>query len=124
MVRYRVAAVLLIIQGGLMELGGAAMLPLLLSGAEVQGFSFALGYLQQNLALVMVMGAIFGVLRIIGAIGLLRNRQWGLALSVINCVVTLALMMFMLPAGIADGLLSGTALVLILTRYYGTRTIG
>ena len=45
----------------------------------------------------MVMGAIYGVFRLIGAIGLLRNRMWGLALSVINCVITIALMMFLLP---------------------------
>ncbi|MCU1445281.1 MAG: hypothetical protein JWP54_939, partial [Cryobacterium sp.] len=42
---------------------------------------------------------------IIGAIGVLRNRLWGLALSVINCVVAMVLMVFMLPAGIVDGLL-------------------
>jgi hypothetical protein len=29
--------------------------------------------------------------------------MWGLVLSVINCVVTIALMMFLLPAGIMDG---------------------
>ena len=47
--------------------------------------------------MILFMGAIFGVMRIIGAIGLLKNRMWGLALSVINCVVTMILMMFMLP---------------------------
>lgn len=71
----------------------------------------------------MVMSGIFGTVRLIGAIGLLKNRLWGLALSVINCVVTMALMVFMLPAGIADGLLACTALVLMLIAYFGKRTL-
>ena len=66
---------------------------------------------------------IYGVLRLIGAIGLLKNRMWGLALSVINCVTTMILMMFMLPAGIADGILAGSALVLILIQYFGDKNI-
>ena len=49
--------------------------------------------------------------------------MWGLALSVINCVITLALMMFLLPAGIMDGLLAGSALVLILMQYFGDKRI-
>lgn len=85
---------------------------------------FALPYLQDNLYLMMAISGVFAALRVAGAIGLLRDRMWGLALSVINCGVTLALMIFMLPAGILDGLLSGSALVLILTAWYGPATIG
>lgn len=88
-----------------------------------QYFSFKLQYFQDNLYMILFMGAIFGVMRIIGAIGLLKNRMWGLALSVINCVVTMILMMFMLPFGIQDGLLACIALVLILTQYFGNRKI-
>lgn len=84
---------------------------------------FSLPYLQANLNLMMVMAGIFGILRLIGAIGLWRNRLWGLYLSLIMCTVTLALMIFMLPAGVADGLLSGAALVLILMGYSGKQRI-
>ena len=48
---------------------------------------------------------------------------WGFVLSVINCTITIALMMFLLPAGIMDGILAGTALVLILMQYYGDKEI-
>ena len=111
-----------------MELGGClALLPVLLFGNENMEisnyFSFIVPYFQQNLYLMMIMGGIYGVVRIIGAIGLLRNKMWGLALSVINCVVTMLLMMFMLPAGIIDGILSCTALVLILMQYFGDKKI-
>lgn len=127
--RYRTASALMLVQGVLMELAPfLALGPLLLAGVDVgtfgRYFSFALPYLQQNLLQMMVMAGIFGAVRVIGAIGLWRGRMWGLALSVINCTVTMVLMIFMLPAGIADGLLSCTALVLMLTAYFGGRTIG
>ena len=126
--KYKTAAILMLIHGGLMELGGClALLPVLLfrnENMEISNyFSFIVPYFQQNLYLMMIMGGIYGVVRIIGAIGLLRNKMWGLALSVINCVVTMLLMMFMLPAGIIDGILSCTALVLILMQYFGDKKI-
>jgi len=128
MKKYKVAAILMIIHGGFMELGGAlAMIPALLMGIDNydigQYFSFKLPYFQDNLYAMIVMGAVYGVLRLIGAVGLLKNRMWGLSLSLINCVITIALMMFLLPAGIVDGILAGSALVLILLQYFGNRKI-
>ena len=78
---------------------------------------------KDNMNLMLVMGAIYGIVRIIGAVGLWKNRMWALVLSVINCVITMALMMFMLPAGIMDGILATTALILILTQYFGNKKI-
>ena len=72
---------------------------------------------------MMAMGGIYGIVRVISAIGLLKSRMWGLDLSIINCVVTMALMIFMLPAGIMDGILACTSLVLILTQYFGKNKI-
>lgn len=126
--RYQVAAALMIFHGGFMELGGVfALLAVPILGTDRldigQYFAFRLPYFQENLSMMMVMGAMYGVLRLIGAMGLLKNRMWGLALSVINCVITVALMMFLLPAGIMDGILAGSALVLMLTQYFGDRKI-
>ena len=91
MKRYKIAAWLMIIHGGFMEIGGVlCALPALILGSGKfdigQYFSFKLQYFQDNLYMILFMGAIFGVMRIIGAIGLLKNRMLGLALSVINCV--------------------------------------
>lgn len=126
--KYRAAAILMMIHGGLMELGGAlCMIPcLIFAGGQFdisQYFSFRLPYFRDNLSMMMVMGAMYGILRLIGAAGLWKGRMWGLALSVINCVMTLALMMFLLPAGIMDGLLAGSALLLILLQYFGDKNI-
>jgi hypothetical protein len=127
-IRYRVAAALMIVHGALMEVGVfIALFPLLALGVDFdavgQYFSFNVPFFQDHLVDMMVLSGIFGVTRIIGAIGVLRNRLWGLALSVINCAVTMVLMVFMLPAGIVDGVLACAALVLLLTAYFGARPI-
>ncbi len=126
--KYKIAAVLMIVHGGFMEFGGClALIPLMAFQGDgmdyMQYFSFIVPYLQENLYLMMAMGGIYGIVRVIGAIGLLKNRMWGLVLSIINCVVTMALMIFMLPAGIMDGILACTSLILILTQYFGKKKI-
>lgn len=126
MKKYKLASLLMIIHGGCMEIGGVfCLIPaLLFEGFDIsQYFSFKLPYFQDNLYLMLIMGAIYGIVRIIGAIGLLKNKMWGLVLSVINCVLTMALMMFMLPFGIVDGILASAALILMLMQYYGDKTI-
>lgn len=123
--RYRAAAVLLLVQGVVMEgfaIVGLAVLLALGVGQDAVGQRveiFALPFLQHNLFLMMAMSGIFGALRTIGAIGLWRGRVWGFALSLVMVASTIVLMIFMLPAGIADGLLSGGALVLMLWARYG-----
>lgn len=128
MKKYKAAAILMIIHGGFMEIGGCiALIPILMLGNDKvdmsQYFSFIVPYFQKSMNLMMIIGAIYGIVRIIGAIGLLKNKMWGLMLSVINCIITMALMMFMLPAGIMDGILACSALVLILMQYYGNKKI-
>jgi uncharacterized membrane protein (DUF2068 family) len=121
--------VLLLVQGVLMEglvfVGVLALVALGIPQSSIAEHAqvFALPYLQQNLYLMMAMSGIFAALRIVGAVGLLRDRLWGLALSFVNCVVTLALMVFLLPAGLADGVLSGTALILLLFARLGRRPL-
>lgn len=128
MKKYKVASILMLIHGGIMEIGGClALIPVLAMGSNKMDtssyFSFIVPYLQENLNMMIVMGGIYGVVRVIGAIGLLKNRMWGFVLSIINCVITMALMIFMLPAGIMDGILACTALILILLQFFGNKGI-
>ena len=124
----KLAAFFAALQAVVMELSSAVfflvIVLLRLDLGFMEGHSiFAMDYLQENLELMMVMGGIFGALRLVGAVGLWKNRMWGFYLSLIMCIVTLVLMIFMLPAGIADGLLSGAALVCMLIAHSGTKTI-
>lgn len=126
--RYKIASLIMIIHGGFMEIGGVfCFIPAMFFGTDQfdvgQYFSFKLPYFQDNLNMMIIMGAIYGVVRTVGAIGLLKNKMWGFMLSVINCIITMALMMFLLPAGIMDGILASSALILILTQYYGDKEI-
>ena len=128
MKKYKIASLLMFIHGAFMEIGGClCLVPIFIVGSDKfdinQYFSFIVPYFRDNMNLMLVMGAIYGTVRVIGAVGLWKNKMWGLALSVINCVITMALMMFMLPAGIMDGILAITALILILTQYFENKKI-
>ena len=126
--KYRIASILMFIHGAFMEVGGClCLIPIFVLDNDRfdinQFFSFIVPYFKDNMDLMLVMGAFYGIVRVIGAIGLWKNRMWGLVLSVINCVVTMVLMIFMLPAGIVDGILAVTALILILKQYFGNKKI-
>lgn len=125
---YKIAAVLMLIHGAVLEIGGClCLIPIFFMGSDKidpsQFFAFIVPYFQDHMILMLMVGLIYGIVRIIGAIGLYQNRMWGLVLSVINCVITMVLMVLMLPAGIIDGVLAGSALILILTQYFGKRKI-
>lgn len=62
MKKYKIAAILMIIHGGFMEIGDVlAMIPALMVGTDKfdigQYFSFKLPYFQDNLNMMIVMGA-------------------------------------------------------------------
>lgn len=128
MKKYKIASLLMFIHGAFMEIGGClCLVPIFIVGSDKfdinKYFSFIVPYFRDNMNLMLVMGAIYGIVRVIGAVGLWKNKMWGLALSVINCVITMVLMMFMLPAGIIDGIFATTALILILKQYFENKKI-
>ncbi len=49
---------------------------------------------------MMAMSAAPAALRVTDGIALWRDRLWGLALALVNCTVTLVLMIFLLPAAL------------------------
>ena len=125
MIRLRWAGALLLVQGILMEalvfIGVVVLLLLRVPQSAITDRAeiFALPYLNDNLYLMMAMSGIFAALRIVGAVGMMRNRLWALVLSLFNCGATLVLMIFLLPAGLLDGIFTGTALVLMLSAWLG-----
>lgn len=128
MKKYKIASILIFIHGGFMEIGGCfSLIPIFIKGSDKfdinQYFSFIVPYFQNNMNLMLIMGAIYGIVRVIGAVGLWKNKMWGLVLSIINCIITMVLMMFMLPAGVIDGILACSALILILIQYFGDKKI-
>ena len=128
MKKYKIASVLMMIHGAFMEIGGCfCLIPIFILGADKfninEYISFIVPYFQENMDLMLIMGMLYGIVRVIGAVGLWKNRMWGLVLSILNCIITMILMMFMLPAGIMDGVLACSSLILILTQYFGEKKI-
>ena len=128
MKKYKIASVLMMIHGAFMEIGGCfCLIPIFILGADKfninEYISFIVPYFQENMDLMLIMGMLYGIVRVIGAVGLWKNRMWGLVLSTLNCIITMILMMFMLPAGIMDGVLACSSLILILTQYFGDKKI-
>ena len=128
MKKYKIASVLMMIHGAFMEIGGCfCLIPIFILGADKfninEYISFIVPYFQENMDLMLIMGMLYGIVRVIGAVGLWKNRMWGLVLSILNGIITMILMMFMLPAGIMDGVLACSSLILILTQYFGDKKI-
>lgn len=128
MKKYKIASVLMMIHGAFMEIGGCfCLIPIFILGADKfninEYISFIVPYFQENMDLMLIMEMLYGIVRVIGAVGLWKNRMWGLVLSILNCIITMILMMFMLPAGIMDGVLACSSLILILTQYFGDKKI-
>ena len=128
MKKYKIASVLMMIHGAFMEIGCCfCLIPIFILGADKfninEYISFIVPYFQENMDLMLIMGMLYGIVRVIGAVGLWKNRMWGLVLSILNCIITMILMMFMLPAGIMDGVLACSSLILILTQYFGDKKI-
>ena len=119
MKRYKIAAMLIFIHGFVEICVGLGFIPLWLSdfgtSAMEQYFVFIVPYLQENIHLVSILGMVYGSVWLVGAVGLWKDRMWGFAISVINCITTMVLMVFMLPAGIMDGIFSRSSLLLIMT---------
>ena len=128
MKKYKIASVLMMIHGAFMEIGGCfCLIPIFILGADKfninEYISFIVPYFQENMDLMLIMGMLYGIVRVRGAVGWWKNRMWGRVLSILNCIITMILMMFMLPAGIMDGVLACSSLILILTQYFGDKKI-
>ena len=125
--KFKIAAIIMIIHGAMMEAGsGLILMPFVFKGSlDLNAIPpiFAIDFFRNNIIFMIPMSVVFGIARVIGAIGVLKNRKWGFILSVINCILTMNLMLFMIPVGIVDGILACSALVLLLIGYYGNETI-
>jgi len=117
-----IAAIVLIVHG-IIELA-----PLVIRGhIKTQGSrgipTFIFEPLQKNFKMVTILGEIFGLIRIIAAIGILLNLMWGFTLGIIISIVTYIILTLYLPMGIADAILSGIVLVSLLIAFFGNSPI-
>ncbi len=104
---------------GLIEVGSLALI--LQPAIVLQHFAF--DELNGQPAALAGVGVVMGLLRLLAAGGILRNRIWGWGLGVLLSVITFTMLTLYLPAGMADAILSGTALFDLLVGRYGSMRI-
>lgn len=125
MKRFKAAAIIMMIHAVYILVGSLIFLPMLMGGSKIpnldQYSSFIMPFLTQNLYLMLILGRIYSIIYFFGALGLLRNKKWGITLSIINCIMELIWMFLMMPAGLIDGALASVALILILSQYFKDR---
>jgi len=118
MKRYKIAAIIIIIHG-IIEIGGFfAVLPIYLGAEPSELIPFDPVSLD-----VAIGGVIWGVLRLIAGFGLLKGLKWGFVLSALVCFMAISSMFEHMPFGLMDATLGGTALILMLTKYFGKKRI-
>jgi hypothetical protein len=115
--RYLIFASILIMVHGLIEITAIVSLFVPLS------FHFVFEELNQAWQATVVVGIVSGVLRICAVFGILRNRLWGWVLGLVMCVITFSMLTLYLPAGAADSILAGGALILLLIGKLGSTPI-
>ena len=116
--QFKIAAIIIIIHG-FIEIGGFfAVLPIWLGVEPGTWVPF-----DPPSPEILIGGLIWGALRLIGGIGLLKNKKWALVFSIINCVIAISAMFEHLPFGLMDATLGGIALILMLTGYFGKKKI-
>lgn len=82
MKKYKIAAIIMIIHGGIIEIGACLSIIIIwifdFKKIDLNNyFSFIIPNLKENLVMVLILGGIYGVVRVIGAIGLLKSKMWG-----------------------------------------------
>ena len=118
MKRFRIAAIIIIIHG-IIEIGGFfSVLPIWLGVEQGAWVPF-----DPPSPEVLIGGVIWGVFRLIGGIGLLKDLKWAFVFSAINCIIAISAMFEHLPFGLMDATLAGAALILMLTGYFGKKKI-
>lgn len=76
-----------------------------------------------NLGMVALFGPIWGVSRIIAALGINKKQKWAVVFGCILSTVTLITSISIIPAGIMDTILSIPVLIFLLRGWFGTATL-
>ena len=114
----RIAGVLIILHGSIELLGLVfidSMSNTLISFSGLTGAS-----LEQNALVVGMFGALWGIARLIAAVGIWSLRKWAMVLGIILSLVTIVAAIMIIPAGVGDTLFALPALILLLYSWYGS----
>lgn len=75
--------------------------------------------LEQNASVIAMFGWLWGLARLIAAVGSWSLRKWGILLGIILSTVTIIAAVMIIPAGVGDTFLALPALMLLLYTWFG-----
>jgi|APDOM4702015248_1054824.scaffolds.fasta_scaffold666914_2 uncharacterized membrane protein (DUF2068 family) len=117
----RIASVFLCLHG-LIEV--SALFALQMMSDSLVGFGgMDKSQIEANIGSIATLGILWGLIRIIAAVGSWSLKKWGMALGIAMSLVTLAAAVTVIPAGVADTLLAGLALIFMLYAWFGNQTV-
>ena len=113
----RIASILLIIHG-LIELAGLVLINSM-PHALISFGGLTDKLLEQNAFVIAIFGALWGLARIIAAVGAWSLRKWALILGISLSAITMVAAITIIPAGVTDTFLALPALILLLHAWFG-----
>jgi hypothetical protein len=117
----RIAGILLIIHG-LIELAGLVLIKsmphALISFGGLTGSA-----LEQNASAIAIFGALWGLARLIAAVGAWSLRTWALILGITLSIMTVVAAITIIPAGVTDTFLALPVLILLLYAWFGNEVM-
>jgi hypothetical protein len=114
----RIAGVLIILHGSIELLGLVfinSMSNTLISFGGLTGAS-----LEQNAPVVGMFGALWGIARLVAAVGIWSLRKWAIVLGIILSLVTTVAAIMIIPAGVGDTFFALPVLILLLYSWFGS----
>lgn len=79
--------------------------------------------ISNHVGLLALFGPLWGVARIIAALGVLKKQKWAIVFGCILSSVTLITSISIIPSGIMDTLFSVPVLIFLLRAWFGAATL-
>lgn len=122
---FRISAILLIMHGFIEIMGLFALFApsQYVSQMFVNFGGMSPAVLADNVVLISIFGVLWGITRIIAAIGIMKMRKWAFALGILISVITLVTSISIIPMGVMDTFFAIPVLILLLIVWFGNTLI-
>jgi uncharacterized membrane protein (DUF2068 family) len=117
----RIASILLILHG-LMEVAGllGILFPAQAFAQTLENFGgMGKSQIANNIMSITLLGLIWGITRFIAAWGIWSMKKWAISLGCAVSIMSLLAAISIIPAGVADTLLSAPVLIFLLYTWFG-----
>ena len=120
----RIASVLLILHG-IIEIIGLFALNSPTQAAQTMENFGGMGkeLIATNMVSIALLGALWGIMRLIAAWGIWSMKKWAISLGCIVSIISLIAAISIIPAGVVDTFFSAPTLIFLLYTWFGNEKI-